>query len=104
MPSFSFVYAADLHLDSPFIGIDKLPDVQSRIALRHPRLATQETPRWQSTTRPAVPKKADPSVKSYGVNQFVLFQNIGNHFTRDVGQAEIPAVEAIGEFCMLEAE
>jgi DNA repair protein SbcD/Mre11 len=32
MPPFSFVHAADLHLDSPFIGISRLPDDHKHVA------------------------------------------------------------------------
>ena len=32
MPPFSFIHAADLHLDSPFIGIGRLSESHSRIA------------------------------------------------------------------------
>jgi DNA repair exonuclease SbcCD nuclease subunit len=31
MPAFSFVHAADLHLDSPFLGLSRLPEEQSRV-------------------------------------------------------------------------
>jgi len=31
MPAFSFVHAADLHLDSPFLGVARLPEGQSRV-------------------------------------------------------------------------
>ena len=31
MPPFSFVHSADLHLDSPFIGIGRLPDEHGRV-------------------------------------------------------------------------
>ena len=36
--------------------------------------------------------------------QAALGQNVGNHFSRHVGQAEIPAVEAVGQFGVLQAE
>ena len=32
MPPFSFVHAADIHLDSPFVGIGRLPDEHSHVA------------------------------------------------------------------------
>jgi DNA repair protein SbcD/Mre11 len=32
MPGFSFVHAADLHLDSPFCGLQQLPEGQTRVA------------------------------------------------------------------------
>lgn len=31
MPAFSFVHAADFHLDSPFVGLGRLPEGQSRV-------------------------------------------------------------------------
>ena len=33
-----------------------------------------------------------------------LCQDVGNHFSRDVGQAEVPAVEAVGEFGVFESQ
>jgi DNA repair protein SbcD/Mre11 len=41
MPAFSFVHAADLHLDSPFVGIGRLPEEQGQI-VRALREATFE--------------------------------------------------------------
>lgn len=32
MPAFSFVHAADLHLDSPFVGLGRLPEDQMHVA------------------------------------------------------------------------
>ncbi len=41
MPSFSFVHTADLHLDSPFLGLGKLPEAQEQV-VRALREATFE--------------------------------------------------------------
>ncbi len=41
MPSFSFVHTADLHLDSPFLGLGKLPESEERV-VRTLREATFE--------------------------------------------------------------
>ena len=45
MTSFSFVHAADLHLDSPFIGVAKLPDEHAHVVCASARRLSRRSRR-----------------------------------------------------------